>query len=462
MALTKYKEGSLRELWSIALPLMLSSLSLMSMLFVDRLLLANYSTPALAAAVTATTLGWSFLLGWMSLSGIAEVFVAQYNGAGNKERLGEPVWQMIWLSLASMLCFFPLSVWGGALFFGSSPDQFMEREYFHWMMLFGPSAPLYTALCAFFIGQGKTRLITTLAIVTNVVNAILDVILIFGIEGWIPSLGVAGAAIATCGSGMFQVLVLGVIFLRKKNRLELGTSRYQLNFPLLGNCVRIGLPNAAFAVLEVFAWALFYAIMTSASERHITVAGIGQSLVILFFFFAEGMNKAVSTVSGNLIGAKKPELVQSVVRSGIKILCLFFIATVAGTFFAFDLIVLHFLPQATPEVVASIKPTLFFCMMCNTLYLLFEGIRMVFVGALTAAGDTMFILVAGVVSVWALMLLPTYIAIIHYQAPVEVAAIISVIYSLIIPILYFIRFYQGQWKNIALVKENSLAKQESL
>ena len=109
MALTKYKEGSIKELASIAFPLMMTSFSVMLMLFVDRLMLANYSLDAHNAAVKAATLGWAFLFGASSLAAIAEVFVAQYNGAGEKKRLGEPVWQMIWFSLATSVCFVPLA-----------------------------------------------------------------------------------------------------------------------------------------------------------------------------------------------------------------------------------------------------------------------------------------------------------------------------------------------------------------
>ena len=97
MALTKHDEGSTRELWSLSIPLILSSFSLMLMFFVDRLLLARYSTDALNAAVHAGTFGWAFIFGGVSLCNIAEIFVAQYNGAGEKSKLGEPVWQMIWL-----------------------------------------------------------------------------------------------------------------------------------------------------------------------------------------------------------------------------------------------------------------------------------------------------------------------------------------------------------------------------
>lgn len=454
MALTKYPEGSLRELWNIAFPLMLSSLSVMSMLFVDRLLLANYSTQALNAAVNATTLGWSFLVGWMTMASIAEVFVAQYNGAGQKEKLGEPVWQMIWLSLASILCFLPLSLWAGTWFYGDSPDKVYEREYLSWMMYFGPSCPIYSALCAFFVGMGKPKIITILAIVTNIVNALLDMVLIFGIEGYLSPMGVKGAAIATCGSCIFQVAILFFIFLSKNNKLKYGTNQFWLKPTMLWQCIKIGFPSSVFVVLEIFAWAMFYAMMTSVSERHITIAGIGQSLLLLFFFFAEGINKAVSTISGNLIGEKRKELINNVVLSAIKLHLGFFFIVLVASVSTIDLLIGQFLPKASAEMVESIREALMICLIGNTIYLFFEGVRMVFAGVLTAAGDTLFLLIAGASSVWMLLVLPVYLVVVQHSAPIEVAILICVIYSIASCLLYLYRLNKGKWKEISLIHEN--------
>lgn len=217
MSLTRYPEGSLRELSSLAFPLMLSSLSVTMMVFIDRLLLAHYSTAALNAVANSMTLGWAYLFGWLVLTSISEVFVAQYNGAKLYQKLGEPVWQMIWLSIASILFFMPLAIGVDDWFF-QGEHQLLERSYLRWMFWFGPALPLYGALCGFFIGQGKTSLVTGVAIVANLVNAGLDFILIFGAEGWVAPLGVEGAAIATSGSSVFQIVVLAAVFLNRSNR----------------------------------------------------------------------------------------------------------------------------------------------------------------------------------------------------------------------------------------------------
>lgn len=452
MALTKYQEGSMRELWCIAFPLMLSSFSVMSMLFVDRLLLAHYSSAALNAVVNAMTLGYACICGWMVMGSITEVFVAQYNGAGQKQKLGEPVWQIIWLSLTSIFFFIPLTLWGGEWIYGSGPENSMEREYFSWMMSFGPSYPIYTALCGFFIGQGKMRLVTILALLTNGINAGLDLTLIFGIEGIVPAMGIEGAAIATSCSSLFQMLILAAVFLNQSNRKLFGTGNYYLQSQAFWQCLKVGIPGAVFVVVEVLGWAVFYAMMTNVGERYITVVGICQSVAILFYFFCEGVSKAVSTVAGNLIGAKQSALMSQVIKSGVKLHMLFFFCILVCFVTFADLLIAQFLPLAHQDVIESLREAIMTSLIGITFYLLFEGIRMLFSGVLTAAGDTLFLLIAGSLSVWLFLVLPVYLVVVKHEAPVEVATFICVFYSLSACLIFLARFWQGKWKQISITQ----------
>jgi multidrug resistance protein, MATE family len=451
MTLTRYLEGSFRELWKIALPLMLSSLSVMSMIFVDRLLLARFSTAALNAAANAATFGWSFIYGWMVLTSISEVFVAQYNGAGQKEKIGQPVWQMIWLSLFSLFFFIPLAYWGPERWYGGSEKWQLEKEYFHWMILFGSCYSIYGALSGFFIGQGRTALVTWMAIVSNIINVVVDILLIFGVEGWWEPMGVKGAAIATSASSFFQMLVLGLVFLNRTNRNSCGTGKFVLNWEMMRHCIRVGLPNALFATVEILGWAAFYHMMTLVSERHITIAAIAQSTAILLYFFAEGVSKAASAVAGNLIGAGRPQLISKMVQSGVWLHLSFFALTVLLCLFYSDFIIVQFFPSTTIESLASMESSLKISIFMMTAYLFFEGLRLLFAGVLTAAGDTFFLLTAGSLSVWLLLVLPVYLFVVVAHMSIEVGMLICVVYSFSACLIYLVRLMQGQWKESSIL-----------
>lgn len=453
MTLTKYEEGSFRELLSIAMPLMLSSFSMMLMLFVDRLMLAHYSTSALNAAVNASTLGWALLFGWVVLANITEVFVAQYHGAKQLDRMGEPVWQMLWLALASLLFFIPMAIWGGELIYGSSPTTEMERTYIRWMLMFGPTFAAYGALSGFFVGQGKTLLITLLAIGANVINAFLDVCLIFGVKGIIPSLGIQGAAIATSIGSLFQMLVLFYFFFKKENRKNYGTGLWYFHPRAFWQCFKIGSPGAVFALVEILGWAVFYNMMTLVSEEHITIAGICQSFFILLLFFAEGVSKAATAITGNLIGAKRTWFIPKVLKSGIQIHFLFLCGALLLFSIFYQVLIDQFLPNATPEYIASIQRTLMNCLYATLLYVFFEGIRWLLSGILTAAGDTTFLLIVGSLSVWVLLVAPVYIFVVKMHASIEVAIYFWVFFSVGSIIMYYWRYASDLWKNKSIITE---------
>jgi len=451
MSLTKHPEGSLRELLSISFPLMLSEFSVMSMLFIDRMLLAHYSTDALNAAVNATTFGWVFAVSGIVLCGISKVFVAQYNGSGEKHRLGEPVWQMLYLGLASLLFFIPFAIWGTDLVYG--PDRLYERDYFRWMMYFGSSYALYGALAGFFIGRGEVVLITVVALITNFMNAFMDMALIFGVEGWIPSLGVKGAAIATSSSSMFQVIVLFMVFMSRKNRENYGTANITFFPQLFWRCIKIGMPAATFVGFEVLGFATYYWIMTLAGKDYITVAGIAQSVIILFFFFGEGIMQAVTTIVGNLIGAGRSYLVSNVVRVGLRLHFLFFLFIFIFLFFESDFVIALFLPDASPEDLNRLHQPLTLVLYSSLFYLLFEGIRLLFAGVMMAAGDTLFLMVGGSLSIWAFMVLPIYYVVSNGIATLETGPYICVFYSFLASVIYYARFTTGKWREMPALSQ---------
>lgn len=452
MTFNRYPEGSLRQLWLVALPLIMSSLSGMAMLFVDRLVLARFTLEAHNAAVEATNLGWAFLAGWSSLASVTQIFVAQNNGAGQRHLLGQPVWQMIWLGLLSVFIFCPIALWGPTILFGADESFEMQRSYFFWMLLFGPSHGLFTALCGFFIGQGKT-IITSVAVVAgNVINSILCYLFVFGWEGVFPSFGITGAAIATNTAVIGQVLILSFAFFKRSNRETFGTKNWKWNPALFKQCVQVGLPSACFSILEVAGWAIFYKMMASLGKNHLTVAGIIQNILILFNFFGDGVSRAVSTLSGNALGAKRSWIVFKLVRSGFILMTCFAVCFALLLWATHQLIIDWFLDPSLSSEQAILFSSLVFGLGNAVIYKYLEGIRLVISGALNAAADTLFLLIGGSSSIWLFMVLPIYTFVVRQQGSIEMALGLCSLYTLLAASLYIWRFYSRAWqKNASLV-----------
>lgn len=464
MSLTKYPEGSVRELWSVAAPLMLSSFSLLAMVFVDRVFLAHYSVNAMAATVTSGTAAWALLGSLTILTSMAEVFVAQYNGAKAYERIGNPVWQAIWMAIGSAVVLIPLALWGGDLLFRDPLLADQEKIYWKWFLLLGFSFPLQGALAAFFVGRGKTRLVMLLALGANIANILLDWLLIFGVEGYLTPQGVRGAAIATSVGNLLQVIVLAALFLRPQYWSRYGTKSLAIDLKGMAKLARVGAPQATLFFVECLGWAFFYMMIAHVGPDQIFVAGVCQSVLILFMFAAEGLGRGAGVLSGNLIGAGRALEAFKVFRAGLKIHVVVFV--VASLFLVVQpqWFISLFLGDSmkwlaeSPHAVAlgSVDLTLLQSMLRITLqlclfYLLFEGVRWLVSGILSSAGDTLFLLIAGTITVLVFLLAPTYLLVEHFHRGVVVAFGICVAFSFLTSSIFLWRLYGKRWASLDIM-----------
>lgn len=437
---------TMRQLWSIALPLMMGSLSAMVMMFVDRLILAHYSLDAHNAAVEAFNVGWPFLIGWITLCNVTQIFVAQSFGAGNHRQLGQPVWQMMWLILGSVAVFIILAFACPKVLFGADASYEVQRTYLRWMLIFGPIHGVFNALNGFFIGQRKPLLPTATVLVGNIINGFCCYLFVFGYGKIIPEMGAVGAAISMNVAVVGQSAILFLFFLNHENRKTCGTGEFSWKPQLLRSCIAVGSPQALFCFLEVAGWAVFYKMMATLGESHLTVAGIVQALLILFMFFGDGLFRAVAALSGNAIGAGRPDLVFKIVRMGFISMAYFAIAFASLLWFTHNLIINQFLSSTSLEMRALIYPSLLFGFANAVVYKYLEGIRMIITGALTASADTIFLLIGGTCSIWLFMVMPVYFFVMLPKAPIEVALVFCSFYTLVSAAIYLIRFYRGNWQ----------------
>lgn len=447
--LTPYPQGSLRELWQISFPLIISLMSSSLMLFLDRLFLAHYSLPALNAAAHAGA-AVQFLQFWsIATVSIAEVFVGRANGAGKLERLGQPVWQMIWLSLGTFVFYLPIGLFAGPFLFYGDTYKGLEIEYFKILTCFIPIAALSAALCAFYVGRGKVRFVTGVMLGSNLINIGLDVLLIFGLPPWIPSYGIFGAAWATGIALIFQAAVLFSAFLCRTNRQMFGTWRWKIKKRLFLSCIKIGLPNAVAHSIEIFAWVLIFDLMVRLGSDYMTVVAIAQSILFLFTFVTEGVSKGATAIASNFIGSRKQDLVWKLLWSGVRFYAVMFLLLGIILVWHPTSVISWFIPEASLISLATEKTLQTACFWV-WIYFLFDGISWLLIGLLTAAGDTPFVMKVGGTAPVLFAILPVYLFVYQWGASADSTWMFIAFYAIVSATIYFGRFYSEKWKEVML------------
>ncbi len=416
-AFTGQPKGTVKELWQVTWPLVLSLASGSIMYFVDRIFLAQLSINSMTAAVNAAMVAWLFIAFSMAITQIAEVFVGQNNGAGDHKNIGQPVWQMVWFSVIASIAFIFLAFWMPPWTYTQPGYEREGIEYFRTIMVFGGMYPFATALSAFFIARGDVKIVTWTTVCSNLVNIILNPLLIFGFADLVPSLGTMGSALATGIAQSIQVIILFKLFLRKDHQESYGTNDYSFNFKIFKEGLRLGLPSAMAFANEIFAWTIYMRLMTALSKEHLVVATIASSCFILFAFVCEALSKAVVAIASNMIGAGNPEKIWGVILSGIKLMMLF-LGGLAIPFVFFPDALIHLFfnnSELDPHLYSVLMSTLFLIWVA----FFFDGVNWVMVGVLTATGATKVVMWTSAVSIWLFAIVPIYIATYHFGATAD-------------------------------------------
>lgn len=433
---------SLRALLTVSIPLMLTSATEGLMLFADRAFLAHYSVEAMnVASATFLTTGVFIFFG-VAIAAIAEVLAGQYNGEKRFNLVARPIWQMLWFSLGLFLIFIPLGLWGKSWLI---PEELKEAAsgYFTVICFSGPLWAVQVVLAGFFACTGRSKWLTPVAILANLMNVVLDYLFIFGF-GSTPALGATGAALATSLAQVIHVLVLFLLFLRPKEREIYGTGKMVWYPKEIVQALRVGIPNAMSHGVEVTGWALLYYFATRVSMAYLTVLSAVSAINSLLGFLNEGLKQGVVVIASNLIGAEKFKDIKKLLSSGLKLQLLLgliaFFPLVIGADYSISL-----LGKVAED--SSLHHDLKLGLFCMWLFIFFDGLVWILNGILTAGGDTKVTMLINIGTVWFIVILPSFLFLGKDGFEPWFMYLLIACYSGVNCLLHALRYRQRKWQN---------------
>lgn len=449
--------GSYREILSLAYPLILSTASMTVMHFVDRVFLAWYSPTAIAAATPAGITSFTIVCFFMGVSQYTTMIVAQYFGAKDNARCGIATWQGVFFSLASygaILLFIPL---GPSIFrWGGHPSEIVELEvsYFSILMWGGGLVPLQSALAGFFTGRGDTKTTMIANMVGNGVNVVLDYGLIFGKWG-LPEMGLPGAALATVLASIVPVVILASLFLREKNNRPFATRRVRFDPSLFKKLLQYGVPSGFQFFLEIGCFALFVIIVGRLGEVELAVTNIALTIDMLAFMPVIGISIATSTLVGQAMGRKEPDLAEKTTYSALM-MALIYMGFMAIIFILFPdqlLSIFKTRGQGVEDFSIILSHGRYLLIMV-AVYSVFDALGIAFSAGLKGAGDTRFVMWSSVIAGWTLFVPPVYLTVSVFHGGLILAWVWATLYIVILGLVYFWRFRRGKWKTIDMIGED--------
>lgn len=433
---------SFKSIFNITIPILLTTLSSNLMYVTDRTMLAGYSINAMNAAALGGYFVAAFTYIFIGIANTAEIFVGQYNGAKEYDKMSNATWQMIYLAFLSIPFLLVLGYFSNKL--NTFPEYLSEYgvPYQKLLLYFGFLPVLISALSSFFIGQGKTNVITCVIVSGSILNALLDYIFIYKLN-----MGSIGTAVGTVIAETVQTIILAIAFFSENNRsvYKTLTNRY-FNAELFKHCITIGIPMSLGNFTAIIAWYLIQAALAYTSSELATVYGIGSNIYILFLFIGEGLHKAIATISSNMIGQRNLAGIRKTYKRFIAIIVTFgLLISIPLLFFQESVLgmldILH-------DNISSLYEQITISFKWIILSIIFESLMYITWGVLFSGGDTKYPVTVVQICLWGFVVIPTWF--LYSLNSLHSAVLIFILtfaWSFAASAILYIRYKSLKWYN---------------
>ncbi len=450
-------EGGASEILRIAFPLILSTSAWTIQQTIDRLYLTWYSPEAIAAALPAGLVNFTIMSIFIGTVGYVSTFVAQYFGAGHPDKIGQALWQSIFLGLIGgfiVMMFTPLAP---TIFHSLGHDEAVVKNeiiYFQVLCLGAIPPVLNSALSGFFSGLGRTWPLMWANFIGTGVNILLDYLLIFGNFGF-PELGIFGAAIATVIAGLTSLIYYCILIFTPCNekRYKVVSGRF-LNIAILKRLLLYGFPSGIQFFLDIIGISIFLLFVGRFGTASLAASNIAFTINTLAFMPMIGIGFAVSIMVGQYLGANQVQKASLAVRTAF-ILTFLYMTSIAILYWTIPGVFLHFFSiGANPSEFKEIFDVSVVLLKFIAIYCLFDSMTIIFISALKGAGDTLFVMfIGGIMSVFGIII-PSYLVMIKFQLGLYAGWIVCTAYICALGIAFFLRYLTGKWKTMRVIETN--------
>jgi putative MATE family efflux protein len=243
-------------------------------------------------------------------------------------------------------------------------------------------------------GAGDTRTPLVAGLISNVINAGLAWVLIYGGFG-LPAIGAVGSAWAATAGRFVAVAFLIFILLRGRGQLRLtGWADWAPRFTAVRRVLALGMPAAVEQVLISSAFTVLTGIIATLGTLNLAAQRISFTALSLSFLPGVGFAIATSALVGQSIGAGRPEEARAAARAAAEWVTLWMIPL--GLVFLFFARPIMGLFTDDPEVIRLGATSLQVLALSQPLW----GQLFVWAGALRGAGNTRLPLFFNVFGMW--------------------------------------------------------------
>ena len=444
---TRASRKSIRiRVLTLAWPAIVDQFLTMAVNMVDTAMVGRLGAAALAAVGLGAQVMMMATAVFSSVTTGTTALVARFTGACEPENARKTARQSLifggFLAFASSLFFVLLADQIVGVLFSRAEKDVMDGAALYVRIVGMGLIPQFLLIVTNSIlrGAGDTRTPMQITAIANVVNAVGNYFLIFGV-GIFPRLGLAGAAIATTVAHIVAgILALRALFGGKKAVALSLRDDFRPNTEVLMRILNVGIPAGMEQGVMRVGQLLYTMILSSLGTVAYAAHRIALQAESLSFMPGFGFALAATSLVGQALGAEEPEEAEYVGleaahrrhRYGSDGRDLFDLSRALVSVFTTDEAVIA-QSAVVIRIVAVSQP--------------FMALHMVLAGGLRGAGDTRTVMLVSLIGICGIRLALTLLLV--YLGWGLVGAWIAMTVDLVIrgSLLYW-RFRQGRWKEV--------------
>jgi len=289
----------------LALPLVVAQLLMVSMGFIDTLMVGRLGAVALGAVALGSALWMMMLLALVGIHmGLSAVF-SQCIGSGQLKELPLEYQQGLWLALFTGIVGFFLTRWLGLLMplLGLDPSVIPDAQAYLNAISWGvPAFALFLPARYINEAQGDSRPLMLQQALILPIGILGNYVLIFGHWGF-PQMGVAGAGLASAITFWLGALLMHLYNCRHFQALSLYKPFQGPDFKHLLKFLSLGLPIMFSILMESGLFSSVALLMGRIGAEALAAHQVVINYASLMFMIPLGISMALTVRMGHAVGA---------------------------------------------------------------------------------------------------------------------------------------------------------------
>jgi len=308
-----------RSILKLAIPNIISNITIPLLGLVDMMLMGHLSSPIYIGAIALGGTIFSVMYSFFSfLRAGTTGFTAQSYGAKDYAETSYSLYRSICIAILAFLLILclqkPIARLSIILLDGSNDVENLAITYFFVRIWAAPANMLLYCLNGWFIGMQNTKIPMAIAIIINVLNIAFSILFVIVLKQNVVGVALGTVIAQYCG------LITGIIFIitKYKKYLIRIDILILLNINKLKRFFKVNTDLMIRSILLVFTIAFFTNQSAKLGDNILSINMILLQFFYIFSYFTDGFAYAGEALVGKFVGARDEKSLRSVVMHLFK------------------------------------------------------------------------------------------------------------------------------------------------